>query len=119
MSSIDPAVAAVLDSHPNAESDDEDALIESLENDDDDLAFEALRERRLQQLHSEFQRAKTMRASGTGTYAEIKDEKEVLDITTQTKLCVVHFYKSDFGRCAAMDRRIEVCHVRLSIHGSN
>ena len=107
-SSIDPTVAALLDQHPTAESDDEDALIASLEDEDADVALAGLREQRLQQLHGELRRAKAMRASGTGTYAEIKEEKLVMDITTQTKLCVVHFYKADFGRCAVIDRHLEV-----------
>jgi hypothetical protein len=49
-----------------------------------------------------------MRESGTGQYTEVKDEKGVMDITTSTKLVVVHFFKSDFGRCGVMDRHIEV-----------
>ena len=109
MASIDPTVAAVLDRPPRADnSDDEDALIAALEDDDDDHALTALREQRLHQLHSEISRAKQMRDAGTGAYTEIKDEKEVMDITTGTKLTVVHFYKSDFGRCGVIDRHLEV-----------
>jgi hypothetical protein len=109
MSSIDPTVAAILDrSNNTVDSDDEDALIASLE-DDDDHALTALREQRLQQLHAEVQRAKQMRESGTGQYTELKDEKSVMDITTATKLVVVHFFKTDFGRCGVMDGHLEVC----------
>jgi hypothetical protein len=109
MSSIDPTVAAILDrNHDTVDSDDEDALIASLE-DDDDHALTALREQRLQQLHAEVKRAKQMRESGTGQYTEMKDEKSVMDVTTGTKLVVVHFFKTDFGRCGVMDRHIEVC----------
>jgi hypothetical protein len=108
MESIDSTVAAVLDRPPKVDSsDDEDALIAALE-DDDDHALTVLREQRLQQLHSEISRAKQMRDAGTGAYTEIKDEKEVMDITTSTKLAVVHFFKSDFGRCGVMDRHLEV-----------
>jgi len=108
MASIDPTVAAVLDRPPRADdSDNEDALIAALE-DDDDHTLTVLREQRLQQLHSEISRAKQMRDAGTGAYTEIKDEKEVMDITTGTKLAVVHFFKSDFGRCGVMDRHLEV-----------
>lgn len=109
MASIDPTVAAVLDKSSRAkDSDDEDELIATLEEDDDN-ALTALREQRLQQLHSEYSRAKKMADQGAGTYAEVKDEKEVMDITTSTKLVVVHFFKSDFGRCGVMDRHLEVC----------
>lgn len=108
MASIDPTVAAVLDRPPRVDgSDDEDALIAALE-DDDDHALTVLREQRLQQLHSEISRAKQMRDAGTGAYTEIKDEKEVMDITTSAKLAVVHFFKSDFGRCGVIDQHLEV-----------
>lgn len=106
MSSLDPQVAAILDRAPNRDqdSDDEDALISALEEDDSSLS--AFREQRLQQLHSELSRAKEMRNTGAGTYTEIKDEKEVMTITTASKYCIVHFMKPDFSRCRTMDQRL-------------
>jgi hypothetical protein len=104
---VDSTVAAIIDKHNAGASDDEDALIASLE-DDDDAALTSLREQRLAQLHSEITRAKMMRDSGNGTYSEIKDEKQLMDITTNVKLVVVHFFKSDFGRCQVMDGHLEV-----------
>jgi hypothetical protein len=104
---VDPKVAEILDRHNPDASDDEDALIASLEE-DDDAALSSLREQRLTQLHSEFTRAKLMRDSGNGTYSEIKDEKQLMDLTTSVKLVVVHFFKSDFGRCLVMDGHLEV-----------
>jgi hypothetical protein len=109
MSAIDPTVAAVLD-RPGAgrdESDDEDALIAALEE-DEDQGLSSFREQRLQQLHAEVARAKQMRDGGNGTYTEVKDEKAVMDITTSAKYAVVHFFKSDFGRCGVMDRHLDV-----------
>ncbi|KAF2275163.1 thioredoxin-like protein [Westerdykella ornata] len=107
MASLDSKVAAIVDNatKDNHDSDDEDALIAALENDDSEL--DAFREQRLQQLHAEYNRAKQLRASDHGTYAEIKDEKVLLDITTSTKKCVVHFFKPDFGRCRVMDGHLE------------
>jgi thiol-disulfide isomerase/thioredoxin len=102
---LDQGVAKVLDNRTSQDDDDEDALIAELEA-DDDVAFTALRERRLEQLHSEISRAKTMRETSHGTYSEIKDEKELMDITTSTKLCVVHFMKPDFNRCRIMDEKL-------------
>jgi len=114
MASIDPAVAAVLDRASKVDdSDDEDALIAALE-DDDDHTLTVLREQRLQQLHSEISRAKQMKDAGTGAYTEIKDEKQVMDIITGTKLVVVHFFKSDFGRCGVIDKHLEVRGQRIS-----
>lgn len=104
MSALDSKVAALVD-RPHDE-DDEDALIAELEEDEGGL--DAFREQRLQQLHAEFTRAKHMRNSEHGTYTEIKDEKALMDITTSTKLCVVHFFHSDFGRCRIMDNHLEV-----------
>lgn len=114
MADLDAKVASILDrSGPNSDE-DEDALIAALE-DDDDASLVALREQRLQQLHAEVARAKAMRSSDHGTFTEIKDEKTLMDITTQTKLCVVHFFKPDFGRCGVMDGHLEVCQKLLSV----
>lgn len=109
MAPLDPTVANVLDSHPSATTEvddiDEDALLDSLENDSTLTAF---RDQRLQQLHSEVTRAKQLRSQEHGTYTELKDEKALMEITTSTKWCVVHFLKPDFGRCAIMDEKLEV-----------
>lgn len=106
---LDPKVAAVLDHRRtnNHDSDDEDALIAELE-DEEDTTFSALREKRLEQLHSEVTRAKLMRETQHGTYTEILDEKVLMDITTSTKLVVVHFMKPDFNRCRIMDEKLRV-----------
>lgn len=111
MASLDSKVAAVVDNATknNHDSDDEDALIAALEEDDSEL--DAFREQRLQQLHAEYNRAKQLKASDHGTYAEIKDEKVLLDLTTSTKKCVVHFFKPDFGRCRVMDGHLEVSDI--------
>lgn len=101
---LDPRVASVLDQTTAADDQDEDALVDRLE---DDEAPDAYREQRLQQLHSELARAKQMRNNSHGSYAEIKDEKTLMDLTTSTKLCVVHFSKPDFPRCRVMDSHLE------------
>ncbi|EKG09894.1 hypothetical protein MPH_13101 [Macrophomina phaseolina MS6] len=103
MSQIDAKVAAIVDK--THDSDDEDALIAELEADD---SLDGLREQRLQQLHAEFSRAKQMRSSEHGTYQEIKEEKALMDITTSTKLCVVHFFHADFNRCRIMDNHLDI-----------
>ena len=107
MAPLDSTVAQVLDTHnlSSNEDVDEDALLDSL---DDDSSLNAFREQRRQQLHSEFARAKNLRNQEHGTYTEIKDEKALMEITTSTKWCVVHFFKPDFGRCGIMDEKIEV-----------
>ncbi|KAL9030068.1 MAG: hypothetical protein Q9196_001759, partial [Gyalolechia fulgens] len=108
MTSIDPAVASVLDTHPHrdkdgssAASDDEADLLDSLDN---DPSLSGYRAQRLQQLHEEFTRAKHLRNCDHGQYTEIRDEKPLMDIVnTGAELCVVHFFKPDFRRCGIMD----------------
>jgi len=102
---VDARVAALVDNAADLSDQDEDALIDALEQDE---GLDGLRERRLQQLHTEYLLAKEMRDSGHGTYEEIKDEKALMDITTSTRLCVVHFFSPDFNRCRIMDSRLEV-----------
>ncbi|KAF2654760.1 thioredoxin-like protein [Lophiostoma macrostomum CBS 122681] len=104
MAELDPKVAAIVDRATKDDDSDEDALIASLEDDDE---LDAFREQRLQQLHAEFNKARQLRASDHGTYSEIKEEKALMDITTSTKLCVVHFFKPDFNRCSIMDSHLE------------
>src|SRR3954464_7516256 len=105
MPELDHKVAAIIDSATKDDESDEDALIASLE---DDSELDAFREQRLQQLHAEFDRARRLKANEHGTYTEIKDEKALMDVTTSTKLCVVHFFKPDFNRCRIMDTHLEV-----------
>jgi hypothetical protein len=102
MSALDAQVAAILDSAP---SDDEDALIASLEESE---AVDAFREQRIQQLHAEFTRAQAQKKQGFGIYTEIKEEKALMDLTTEIKYAVVHFAKDDFTRCRVMDDHLEV-----------
>lgn len=106
MSNLDTHVARILDSsHTNPDSDDEDALIASLE---DSPAVDAFREQRIQQLHSEFTRAKVQKSAGFGTFTEVKEEKALMDMTTEIERVVVHFKKNDFARCGVMDGHLEV-----------
>jgi hypothetical protein len=102
MSKIDIQVAAILDT---SHSDDEDALIASL---DDSLSLDAFREQRIQQLHAELSRAKAQQNQGFGKYTEIKEEKFLIELTTEVKNAVIHFSKDEFGRCRIMDGHLEV-----------
>jgi hypothetical protein len=104
MAHLDPHVASAID---NATSVDEDALIAALE-DPESSALDAFREQRIKQLHGEFARAKDQQKLGFGNYTEIKDEKALMNLTTEVKYAVVHFAKDDFTRCRVMDGHLEV-----------
>lgn len=45
-----------------------------------------------------------------GLYTEVANEKEILKITTNAKLCVVHFFHKEFRRCQIMDKHLLVCY---------
>lgn len=102
---IDDKVASVVDKKA-ALDEDEDDLIAQLENDDSIL--DGLRERRLEQLHQEYARARSQKSQDYGSYTEIKDEKAVMDLTTSAKYCVVHFFHHDFHRCDIMSKHLTV-----------
>lgn len=108
MANLDRRVADILDSTPHASLDDEDDLIAQLEDEENDAAIDAFREQRIQQLHAELTRAKEKRTDGFGNYDEIKDEKELMDLTTKCNYAIVHFAKDDFARCRVMDGHLAV-----------
>ncbi|KAI9772897.1 MAG: hypothetical protein M1840_008779 [Geoglossum simile] len=107
MVDVDHKVAALLDRAPQHESysGDENDLFDELEQ--DDSALDAFREKRMQQLHEELSRAKYMRSQDYGKYLEVTDEKKLMDITTSTKYCVVHFFHTDFHRCGIVSAHLE------------
>lgn len=92
---------------PASVSDDEDALIDSLEHDSaNDPSLAHLREARIQQIASELKRSKQLRSEGFGSYDQIKDERALMATTTTTNYCTVHFFKPDFNRCRIMDEHL-------------
>ncbi|KAH9966085.1 thioredoxin-like protein, partial [Russula dissimulans] len=72
-----------------------------LENDDG-----ALREQGLKELQREMERLKQMREDMHGKYTELTDEKEIIRTTASEPLCIIHFYHSNFRRCAIMDKHL-------------
>jgi len=51
---------------------------------------------------------------GHGTINYISNEKDVLDMTTNTKLSVVHFGQDEFKRCQIMEEKLKVSVVYRS-----
>ncbi|KAF9928354.1 hypothetical protein FBU30_002435 [Linnemannia zychae] len=96
-----------LDKEEDEDKDDldDDEIFEELEN--DDYHMTSFREQRIEEYKEEVARRKLMIESEGGAYKDITNEKEVMDITTKTKHCVIHFYHSDFRRCMIVDRHLE------------
>ncbi|KAG0200481.1 hypothetical protein BGX28_006454 [Mortierella sp. GBA30] len=94
-----------LDLEDNAKDLDDDELFEELENDDYGMAN--MREQRIEELKEEVAKRKLIMEMDHGSYKDITDEKEVMDVTTKTKHCVIHFYHTDFRRCMIVDRHLE------------
>ena len=98
-------MAAALDPKPDREHDeDPDALLASLEEEDDST----YRAQRLQELKAQ---AST---SGSGTTAKqansfvtLKDDDETLRFTTEYERAMVHFFHPDFARCLTMDEHCQ------------
>ncbi|RAL05645.1 thioredoxin domain-containing protein [Aspergillus ibericus CBS 121593] len=91
--------------------DDDDALFSALENEDDST----YRAHRIEQLNSEFASAQgnnRPRDAAAPTivedslYPTIASDQALLDFTTQTHRCVIHFAHPDFARCSTMDEHI-------------
>lgn len=90
------------------ESESDDDLLELLE---DDEAISKYREARIQQLSTEFKRIddeETERNGSLGSVIEISDEKQIMEIVTNSELTLVHFYQPEFDKCKIMNSRLAV-----------
>ncbi|KEF61841.1 uncharacterized protein A1O9_03412 [Exophiala aquamarina CBS 119918] len=87
------------------EEDDADALLASLEEEDDSC----YRSRRLQELRSASEAAKAPRTltATSKAFITLKSDDEALSFTTQHERAVVHFFHPEFARCSAMDVHCE------------
>ncbi|ESO97667.1 hypothetical protein LOTGIDRAFT_104450 [Lottia gigantea] len=79
-------------------------LWEELENED---IPSHIREARLDNLKKQAKEYVQMREQQHGIYTDLQTDKEFLDLTTSVDRCIVHFYHSDFRRCAIMDTHLE------------
>ncbi|KAJ6123600.1 hypothetical protein N7471_010917 [Penicillium samsonianum] len=101
---------------------DDEALFAALENEDDTL----YRDQRIHQLNAELAATKNNHSaratSGTTgliqneVYPTLSSDQSVLDFTTRTSRCLVHFAHPDFARCAVMDMRLgELANVHYEV----
>ncbi|KAL4942858.1 thioredoxin-like protein [Aspergillus oleicola] len=98
-----------LDSHDLS---DDDALREL--EDEDDTAYRA---HRAEQLKAEFATSQQSHMQRTtlvedSLYPTLKSDQALLDFTTQTRRCIIHFAHPDFARCATMDQHIRAMAAR-------
>jgi hypothetical protein len=49
-----------------------------------------------------------MKQRDHGTYTEVLREKELMELTLKSKLCIVHFYHKEFRRCLIVDKHLKV-----------
>ncbi|OJJ48789.1 hypothetical protein ASPZODRAFT_1318887 [Penicilliopsis zonata CBS 506.65] len=108
---------------------DDEALFAELEKEDDS----AYRAQRLEQLNAEFA-STTSTSTGSKNvttlesthYPTLSNDQALLDFTTQTHKCVVHFAHPDFARCTVMDENLrtlatlhhEVRFVRVDVRNT-
>ncbi|KAI9599481.1 thioredoxin-like protein [Syncephalis fuscata] len=86
------------------EDEDEDELLDGLE---DEALFSGYREHRMEELRQQMQQMQTMKENDHGTFKDLESDKQILEVTTTTKHCIVHFYHTDFRRCQIMDKHLE------------
>ncbi|RUS86140.1 hypothetical protein EGW08_006088 [Elysia chlorotica] len=67
-----------------------------------------IREARLSALKQQSEQLHKLKDLNFGEYTLLPDEKSFLDLTTNTSVeyCVVHFFHSDFRRCAIVDSHL-------------
>lgn len=87
------------------EEDDADALLASLEEEDDS----AYRAQRLQELRyaGEAMKPPTTLTTTNKAFVTLKSDDEALSFTTQHERAIVHFFHPDFARCNTMDVHCE------------
>ncbi|KAL2866315.1 thioredoxin-like protein [Aspergillus lucknowensis] len=93
--------------------DDDEALFKALEDEDDTV----YRAHRIEELNAEFATAgKGNRQATTvirdSLYPTLKSDQTLLDFTTETNRCIIHFAHRDFARCATMDEHMRALATR-------
>ncbi|KAI0796740.1 GTPase inhibitor [Abortiporus biennis] len=109
MASSNPKVAELtsrLTQLDRSDPDDDEDIFAQLEAEIENDDNAALRERGLKELQKEMEKLQQMKSTGHGQYQEITDEREVVRISANEKLCVVHFYHDNFRRCKIMDKHL-------------
>lgn len=81
----------------------EEKLLEELEAEEIPAA---IREARLAALKAQAIQYSQLLEGKHGQYSELTEEKDFLELTTTANTCVIHFFHTDFRRCAIMDTHL-------------
>jgi len=84
-----------------------DAQLQELDNLDDD-DYEAIRQKRLDQMKKMAAKRDEWIQNGHGKYEELPDEKAFFDATKKSRRVIVHFYRDETFRCKIVDKHFEI-----------
>jgi len=84
-----------------------DAQLQELDNLDDD-DYEAIRQKRLDQMKKMATKRDEWIQNGHGKYEELPDEKAFFDATKKSRRVIVHFYRDETFRCKIVDKHFEI-----------
>ena len=84
----------------------EESLNEQIDEFDDENALSKIREKRLMELRRKAAEVQAKESAQHGMYTDIP-EKSFLELVTNTKLVVAHFYHTGFNRCRILDEHLE------------
>ncbi|XP_033115608.1 phosducin-like protein 3 [Anneissia japonica] len=82
----------------------EEKLLEDLEREE---LPSHIREARLSELKDQMQQFQNLKEKDYGKYSEILKEKDILEVTTNERHVILHFYHQDFRRCAIVDKHLQ------------
>lgn len=84
-----------------------DEQLRDLDNLDDD-GYEAIRQKRMEQMKKMAAKRDEWIQNGHGQYSELPGEKEFFDATKKSKRVIVHFYRDATFRCKIVDKHFEI-----------
>jgi len=84
-----------------------DEQLKELDNLDDD-DYEAIRQKRMDQMKKMAAKRDEWIKNGHGQYSELPGEKEFFDATKKSKRVIVHFYRDATFRCKIVDKHFEI-----------
>jgi hypothetical protein len=105
--SINDSNIAVKDKIHDGDDDDDDYW-DSDNEQEDDLVWEAMRQKRLQEMQQTHHQKAQELALGHGQVRTIVEQEFLAECTGQSEWVVVHFYHNDYERCKVMDHHLQI-----------